>query len=1167
MSEYVSSYKVILDRLEAVRRRETSFLFLTGFFKAIAAFVTILFLFTAIEAIANGDKFFRSILALLLGLSFLSSFIYFNLPAFARFTHNRKPSFEQIALRIGDYYPDLKDKLCNIIQLLSNIDDKSVSQELTFAAYDIVRKPIANADFNVIIEKNELKKSFIFFLIPLGLILVSFIAFPATMGASLGRIVNYNKSYLPPPPFTINIDPENAVLLHGEKADIIVRAKGTAPDQISLLIKEENQENYDVFTLKLEKNNTYIYHIASLRNSLVFFGKANWLGSSVTTNNGKIKVIERPLIKSFSGKIIFPAYTSLASKEFTEQTADIAAVRGSQVEIQMLSNKPIKSANLIIEKYSAPKENDSSSRAVTDSLSIPMKIDGQRAAGNFRINQSGSYYISITDMDGQQNVDPIKYNISALLDAYPTIALLMPQTDIQVNENAMLPMRIAISDDFGFSSLKLHYKLVESRYTQADAKFQSINIPLSVGELTREVPYLWNLQEIGISPEDKYEYYLELFDNDVISGPKSAKTQTLSVRMPSLDEVLNTAEKTQKNVEKDLEKMLKQTDELKKEMGELNKELLKKQTDKQVDWKEQKKAQEIIKKQQELADKMNKLADNLNNMSKDLQDNKAISPETMQKFAELQKLMQEVKSPELQRMQEQMKQAMQNVTPEQLQKAMKEVQFNEEKFRKSIERTLSLLKKLKAEQKLDALAKRAEDLQKRQEELENKTDNTKANSEQNKKDIADEQKSLREDFDKMKDDLNDLEKLMKEIKQDMPLDELAQAKEDMKQDAADQDMDEAEKQAKNGNMEKSKQAQKKAAKKMKKFADKMKDVKKEMYKKTKKEAIKQLQKNINDMLSLSKDQNDLRQKTEATDMNSTQLPDFTDQQSNMLESMANIANGMMMLAQKSFAVTPEMAQNMGDAMQSMQNSVESLSDRHSQNAAGNMAGAMGSMNQAISQMQKSLSQLQNPGSGSCENPGGTGEGQSGDSPGGQQGMAQKLQQLASQQQAMNQAMKQMMGNGQGGSMTQEQQAEYGRMAGNQGKAQKSLEELAKEQKQIGGKREANGNLDKIAEEMKEVISDMQSGKITQETIKRQEKILSRLLDATRSMNDRDFEKKRESNAGKDIFHLTPDNLDMNSQEGKTRSMQDILRSIRLGYTKDYDALIKKYFETISKKAQ
>jgi O6-methylguanine-DNA--protein-cysteine methyltransferase len=155
---------------------------------------------------------------------------------------------------------------------------------------------------------------------------------------------------------------------------------------------------------------------------------------------------------------------------------------------------------------------------------------------------------------------------------------------------------------------------------------------------------------------------------------------------------------------------------------------------------------------------------------------------------------------------------------------------------------------------------------------------------------------------------------------------------------------------------------------------------------------------------------------------------------------------------------------------------------------------------------------------------------------------------------------QQMGMGQG-SMSSEQQAELGRLASQQGKVQKSLEELSKEQKEAGGSKKALGNLEKMAEEMKEILTDMQSGRVTDETRRRQDRILSRLLDASRSMNERDYEKTRESRSGENTRRSSPAELNLERLRN-SGSVRDLLRSMQQGYTKDYEQIIRQYFEQL-----
>jgi hypothetical protein len=201
--------------------------------------------------------------------------------------------------------------------------------------------------------------------------------------------------------------------------------------------------------------------------------------------------------------------------------------------------------------------------------------------------------------------------------------------------------------------------------------------------------------------------------------------------------------------------------------------------------------------------------------------------------------------------------------------------------------------------------------------------------------------------------------------------------------------------------------------------------------------------------------------------------------------------------------------------------------------------------------------MQQAGNSSCQNPMSSGQGQGS----GGQGFMQKLQQLAMQQQGINMAMQQMMQ----GRMSPEQQAKFSRLTREQGRAQKAMQQLAEEEKQFEsktGRKRALGNLDKIAEDMNEVLKDMQSGKVRPETMRRQDRILSRLLDATRSVHERDYEKKREAKSGENYTRKSPAQLDLSTTEGKNRALRELLKAAGKGYTKDYEEMIRRYFQAL-----
>jgi len=180
--------------------------------------------------------------------------------------------------------------------------------------------------------------------------------------------------------------------------------------------------------------------------------------------------------------------------------------------------------------------------------------------------------------------------------------------------------------------------------------------------------------------------------------------------------------------------------------------------------------------------------------------------------------------------------------------------------------------------------------------------------------------------------------------------------------------------------------------------------------------------------------------------------------------------------------------------------------------------------------------------------------------GGMMGLMQQLQQLGQQQMNLNQ-LTQMLNQGQ---LSQEMMAQMQRLAQQQEAIRKSLEQLNQEAQEAGQSKRIAANLQKIINEMKEVVTNLQSNKVNNDIVKQQERILSKLLDAQTSLNERDYQKDRKSIAGKEFSRNSPPDLILNTDEGKNKLKDELMKAIREGYKKDYEDLIRKYFEVLEK---
>jgi hypothetical protein len=189
--------------------------------------------------------------------------------------------------------------------------------------------------------------------------------------------------------------------------------------------------------------------------------------------------------------------------------------------------------------------------------------------------------------------------------------------------------------------------------------------------------------------------------------------------------------------------------------------------------------------------------------------------------------------------------------------------------------------------------------------------------------------------------------------------------------------------------------------------------------------------------------------------------------------------------------------------------------------------------------------------------------QGGSGSGGMLSLMQQLQQMSGQQMNLNN-LTQMLKQMQNGQFDPQQQGQLQRLAQQQDLIRKSLDELNKEAKQSGESKKIPADLENVVNQMKEVVSDMNTEKLNDELIQKQERILSKLLDAQRSINERDFEKERKSETGKNINYKSPLELNLTKQNDKEKFRDELNRAIQEGYNIDYQEMIRKYYEALQK---
>jgi hypothetical protein len=1034
---------------------------------------------------------------------------------------------DEIARRVGAFFPSIQDRLLNTLQLAKEIDSvsKYYSTELIDEAFKDFTEEIQPLDFIKSVSTYHLPKYRHWLMISLGITILIFCLFPTSISGAAYRLIHFTQEFTPPPKYQFELSPGNKEIVKGENVDILIKVTSLLPAftspsmELTIFRQQEGQENYDEIKIKPDSTGVFTTTFQAIRTTTKYFAQY----ADAESESYTLTVLDRPLVRSFNVRLDYPAYTKIQPKIMDESVGDVTALTGTRITISGVASKPLQEAFL----------------QFGNNTKLKFTTRQEKFSASFPLVSDDSYFVSLFDKEGLSNNEPVHYQLKTIMDEFPAVTIVDPGRNIDIASDQSISLFLKAKDDFGFSSMRLGYRLVKSRYEQAHDEYTFIPIPFSAGSEGRvELPYTWNLTSLNLVPEDVVEYFAEVFDNDVIKGPKSGRSNLYLLRLPSLEEVFADVDKEHERSIDDLKQSLDEAKQLKENIESINRDLKK---NKDPDWQTQKKMEEMAKRYQEVQKKLNNVQSRVEQMTQQMQQQNILSEETMEKYMELQQLFQQLDATELQKMLKQMQQQMPNISKEQLQQAMQNMTFSEERFRQSIERTMNLLKRLQIEQKMDEEKTRAQKLEKEEKELQKESSKV-TNDSEKQKELAKKQTDLAKEEQAMERGAADLQRRMEEFFTEMPADRMQKALEQIQKQQLDQKMQRTSQQMQMGEMQQAQQTQEQIGEQLQQFSQQMDEMQQQMLKQQSQYVMNEMRKAVNNILELSKDEEMLKKQSQEAPQNSPQLRQNAQDQQRATQDLGNIIKGLSELSQKSFVVTPEMSKTIGDALTYMNSAMRMLDFRNGASASQEQEKAMAALNRAAVQVQDALQAMMQGGEGG----------------GGAGSLMQQLQRMAGRQQSLNMQTQQMNG------PSQQQMAEAARLAKEQAAIQKTLEELNREAQQSGDQKKILGDLQKIAEEMKEVVKNLEQNNVNPETIEKQERILSRLLDASKSTRERDYEKKRRAETGTNMTKQSPKDLDWNSLEGKSRLREELLKALEHGYSKDYQQLIQKYFEELER---
>lgn len=1019
---------------------------------------------------------------------------------------------ENLAQSIGEKLPEVGDRILNAVQLSKQGTSDGISAGLHLAAVkaglDILDKVPASLLFPVD------KISFYLKRVGIGagvLFLLYLINFQNT-NAAISRLSQPEIQFEYPLPFQLQLESEASQVLAGDSLVVHGRVEGRQIDHVEILLSTRKDTSIYPIVVKDQKFSIPLNRVMATFtiNARVKNNRPWEPWEMIQSKDLSVQVINRPLVQDLTVRIKPPAYTRLPTEIYTRNIMDISGYRGSRISLEGLASKEIATATLNFEHHK----------------SLPIQMDGHRFKIAFTLRGADETWFELIDDEGVNNLNPLIYPIYVSEDVAPIIRVLVPGQDVVLGDKMTLPVRLKIDDDFGFSKLELNYQIQHPDYLMEDTTTYHVKLNLPhVDGSALEFNYSWDLNQISIMPEDAIQYWFTVWDNNFVDGPQKATSGKWLARLPSLDEMFEDFASGNEDVKKEQEAVLDVVKEIREKVDELALEV---QKDPNLSWDQQQEATEAIEQVKDLKEQLENISEQLDEMMSSAEEQNLFSDETLDKYAELQQLMEQLITPELQEAMERLQQAMEQDNPREMEAALEDFQSAMEDFQKSVERTLEIFKQVEIEQKIDELATRLDDLAERQEELNSDLENG------DTADAAQREEKIAEDFDKTQEVAESLEDLL-EQSEDLSPEGVQELQKQMQQEQISENLEAAASHMQKGEMSQAQPPSEQAAQSLKKMASQSSEMQSGLQQQMMAEVMSEFRSSLLKTLRLSQTQESLEKPTARTSRQSSLLREYADSQMGLMQGLQQLSSDLQELGNKTFAVSPAMGKTMGTVQAQMQEAIKELEARNPRNASQAQAKARESLNRMARQLANSMESLQQSGEAS-----GFGD------------YMEQLSQMAGQQQGLNQQTMMQMGMGSPSMMQQ--------LARQQMQLREALSQI---ENGMGSDSRMLGDLGKIGEEMEAVAKELRKQRPSQKIHEQQERILSRLLDAQRSATKKDFSKKRKSESGSNNPKWLGSGV-LPEDKGEARNLlyEELIFSLKQAYSREEQALIREYFNRL-----
>lgn len=607
----------------------------------------------------------------------------------------KRMSYEKAARYLAARYPELDDKLYNIIDLHSIKGDSYISESLLDAAINQVSSSFVSYRFEKAVKWKSNRKYLYIFLLILCLVSVSWFVNPRILGSS-ERIIHYNQYYEPEFPFEIRIINPELKVLYEEDFLLRLYVEGDVlPSEIFLLIDGQN------VVCRQVSANEFEYLFNRVQRDISF----QICAGRYISEEHLLEVDYKPLLSAMKVVLHYPPHTRLETKAI-ENTLNLDVPQGTRIDWELLFEHARSLHVCILNEYGEASQLGISESLIVDTVNRPLFSFSKTVLSSFE------YVLLPVSLSNFSFADTLRFSVNVLPDAYSKIDVRQ-YVDTLDRHRRFFSGRL--TDDYGFSALYFRLDCINPITNDSWSRVDTLFVDAK--SLAFDFTYYVDLKDLALNPGDEVSYSFEVRDNDVLNGYKAAYSETFSYRKLSEEEIRNSISETSVSIDQSLSMSLQAMKNYEKDINSVLEDLLSKPS---LTWQDRKNLELLIERQQEIYREYESMKENLREKEQLQSELFSSNPELDAKKKELQELFNKLfdestmaKLEELQRLMEE------NKPKEELLDALENLKQQGDFMAEDLERNLELYRKLELENRLQTALEDARRLQEKSAEIEN----------------------------------------------------------------------------------------------------------------------------------------------------------------------------------------------------------------------------------------------------------------------------------------------------------------------------------------------------------------------------------------------------------------------------------------------------------------